>query len=338
MFDLPIPNQVARIVGVLAVAVTASCSPSIPFCSQAENPLPAVEAPKPEYTLVVFNGGGESSKAPEREVKDTQRYRELRANPRGIKSVAIRLPNRCLDDEASKVAGVSNNTQSIFQTTCGPWLSEIEKALAGAGYQVYSWDALNKLEKEKGLSTYNAGKLLGADVVFVLNSLEASDLVGAASAEATYKYFESDKAGSNLGPKPLDDQTRLGMRSLISSVLPATAKAQGITALSSIIDATAVLSESGESIWFYRRVVTFPLKRSSGMRFLFGRSGADPWKPVSPVRAVLAPTVEAPRNLSTEDRVEDAVGASNDQHKSERLQLIRTGAQEFVTSFRDPKP
>ena len=107
-------------------------------------------------------------------MRPTPKYREVH---RTLKAAALRLPDTCLNESASRVAGAGGQSQLIFQTNCGPWLGEIEKALSASGFKVYSWDALAKLEKQRGLSPYNAGRELGADVVFMLNSLEASDIV-----------------------------------------------------------------------------------------------------------------------------------------------------------------
>lgn len=335
----------------LAVAPLVGCTPSVLQCGRPEQ---AAKVPKPtlEYVLVEYRQGVEAT-PPQVEVKATPRYDDVRTK---IHSVAIRLPDSCLNEAASQVSGVSQHTETIFQTTCGPWLSEIEKALANAGYQVFSWDALWKLEKQENLSTYNAGKKLGADIVFVFNSLEAGDIKSGSALKTTLKYSVSNGRGEVLGPKLLDEDTRRGFGAFVEGVLRQGDQAKGVVALSSVLDSTAVLTgnnervgdkAAGESIWFYRRAVIFPMQRNSGMRFLFARLLAcpdcatpsptlqqEPWKPTRREVAV-SPAVIAPPRLSAEDTVQDATATALDPYKAERLQLIRAGAQAFVQSFQE---
>lgn len=331
----PLPAPRAAL-AFAAVVSTPACSPSVVACTEdAKGP----EA-RAEYVLVEYRTGAEIAKAPEVEVRDTPQYKELREQ---VKAAAIRLPDSCLNEGASEVTGVSKQAQTIFQTTCGPWLSEIEKALSAAGFRVFSWDALRKLEKEKNMSTYTAGKELGADIVFVFNSLEAGDIKGGATSQGKFRYFSADAQGNALAPKPLDDQTRAAFKGLAQSVLKADFDAEQVLALSSIVDATAVATGSGESVWFYRRTVTIPVQSNAGMKFLFGRyllgdRPLDAWVPVPPERPqTLVQTGPAPVQMSTEDTVQSSVGTQVDPFRARRLELIRTGAAEFVSAFKKGK-
>lgn len=320
----------ARALGLglaLALVGLAGCStPSIPACT-------SVPDLAPEYVLVEYRYGGQYGKAPLVEVKDTPQYVERRSV---LKSAAIRFPDSCLNESAAKVSGLSDSTQTILQTTCGPWLGEIEKALVGAGYRVISWDALWKLEKQRNLSTYNAGKELGADVVFVFNSLEAGNIVGGSSSQGNFKYFESDPSGSARAPKGLDEPTRVAFKASAQTgvrLLQGAGK-EKILALSSIIDTTAVLTETGQSVWFYTRSTTIPTSEKRGMKFLFGRYPGQPYQLVAPTRTELVSTSVAPvSTLSSEDTEETNAAAGVDPYQAKRLQLIRTGAAELVRAF-----
>ena len=71
---------------------------------------------------------------------------------------------------------VRPNFRRLAGEVLGPRI--LERSLAGAGYRVISGDALYRLEGSTSprLSTYVAAQQLGADAVFVINSLETSDV------------------------------------------------------------------------------------------------------------------------------------------------------------------
>ncbi|GMV39196.1 MAG: hypothetical protein AMXMBFR64_09120 [Myxococcales bacterium] len=312
-----------------AALATASlaCSQGLPRCVPPQPPPPEIKA---EYVLVSFSVGGEYAKAPADEVKATDTYDQGRGT---YKTAAIRLPDSCLNETAGKVSGMAAQSQTILQTQCGPWLGEIEKALVQANLKVMSWDALWKLEREKGISTYSAGAQLGADIIFVFNSLEAGDIRAGSSVAGTFKYFASDEAGAPLAPLPLDDVTRSQFQSFARGVMQSRVGADQVTALSAIIDVTAVLPATGQSVWFFRRAQTFPISDTKGMNFLFGRYPGAQWAPVAPKVPVVAAPVTMP-TYSAEDTVSSSVGAGADPYQSQRLELIRSGADAFVAAFR----
>lgn len=329
----PMNSALCWVALALVTPALTSCNAGLPVCPRAQEE--AYHPPATEYLLVEYREGGEEAKPPKVEVRGTPTHKSRHHE---VKAVAIRLPDDCLNESASRVSGVSGNAETILKTKCGPWLTEIEKALSAAHLQVFSWDALWKLEKEKGVSTYNAGKQLGAEIVLVFNSLEAGDIRAGASSDERFSYFSSNAAGDRLEKKPLDEKTRTGLKGFIGKKLPKS-DAQQVVALSSILDATAVWTDTGESTWFYRRVVTFPVKRASGMKFLFGRLERRPWQPVSPLKEPSA-VVDEPvgTELSAEDRSSTSVDASADAYREERLQLIRAGAQEMVAAYQSEVP
>lgn len=310
---------------------SSGCSQGIPRCVAPPPPPPDIRA---EYVLVSFSMGGEYAKPPADEVKATDTYDKGRTS---YKTAAIRLPDSCLNESAGKVSGMSNQSQTILQTQCGPWLSEIEKALVGSGLTVMSWDALWKLEREKGISTYSAGAQLGADIIFVFNSLEAGDIKAGSSVAGTFKYFLSDEAGTPVSPLPLDDATRAQFQTFVRAVLQSRTAADQVTALSAILDVTAVLPTSGQSVWFFRRAQTIPVTDTKGLNFLFGRYPGAQWQPVAPRVQILAAPVASP-SYSAEDTVSSTVGAGADPYQAQRLELIRNGADAFVSAFRGATP
>lgn len=327
----------------LVVLGSAGCKPSLPKCAGEEEVAEAPPIPQPEYVLLEYRIEQESGTAPVVDKRETPKYAQVRPT---LKKAAIRFPDSCLNQSAGAVTGVAANSQNIMGTFCGPWLSELERALSTAGYTVYSSDALYRLEKEKNLSPYNAGKELGADVVFILNSLEAATVTAGAGKEGKFRFFTSDAAGHKGEPKPLDEPTMNGFVGVAQSVLKGTIAPDQVVALSSILDATAVLTASGESVWFYRRVVTFPIRESLGMAFLFGRypdacaPGSDlrqqlcTWRAVGPELPIAAPVVMQPAPMRSELTVRESVGPSSaDAYQAQKLELIRAGAKEFVSAF-----
>jgi hypothetical protein len=311
----------------LTLAGISGCRTTLADCKPPPEPV------KVEYALVEYRVGGELTTAPKVEISETPTYRTGGGK---FTSVAVRLPDSCLNEGASKVTGVSKEAQMILQTECGPWLAEIERALAGAGFRVMSWDAVWKLEKQKNLSTYNAAKELGAEIVFVFNSLEAANITAGQSKTTSHKYFQSDARGTRGAPLPLDDATRNAFQAYTAQAAGGSIKPNQVIALSSILDSTAIVTGSGESIWFYRRTVVQPTPEKQGMRFLFARLPGQSWLPAAPEAEQPVVTVAAPV-LRSEDQGTTEVGASTDTYATERLALIRAGAEHFVSSFRSGK-
>ena len=124
----------ARAALLLSLPLAGCAEPTAPKCNVA-----VAKLAEPEYVLVEYRMGGEFQKPPTVEVRPTPKYDEARSK---MKAAAIRFPDSCLNASASQASGVAQQTQTILQTTCGVYLSEMEKALATAGFKVFSWDAL----------------------------------------------------------------------------------------------------------------------------------------------------------------------------------------------------
>ncbi len=305
-----------------AIASSLACTPAMPVCTET----------KVEYALVEYRTGIERGIPPRVEISDTESYRRDRS---AFRAAAIRLPDSCLSKGAVAVTGVSreDRTETILATQCGVWLAELERALSQRGFRVTSWDALRQLERQKGISTYEAAKELGAEIVFVFNSLEASPVSAGAQAGASFRYFSSNPMGDRLAPLPLDEQTRREFKEFIGASV-GRAAGSAVVALSSTLDSTAINTTNGEAIWFYRWTVTSPVKSRRGMQFLFGRIPGTPWRVAVPERQEPSVAkVETP-SLLTEDVEETQVsGSPEDPYAAERLALFRAAANDFVTRF-----
>jgi hypothetical protein len=317
-------NLVLAAGGVLTGTLASGCTSGVPHC----RPPPPVS-----YALVEYRGGGELGQPPKVEISQTPPYL---ANRSTFKAVAIRFPDSCLQTAASAMTGASRagETQTILSTDCGVYLSELERAFTSHDYRVFSWDALRGLERQKNLSPYAAGKELGADIVFVFNSLDAAPVQAGAQSGASFKYFASDPKGTRLDPLALDDATRSTFREFAKSQAGAD-PANQVVALSSTLDSTAIVTSGGESVWFYRRTVTRPVRTRRGMRFLFGRTLGGPWTPAIPdVPVPLGAAPPPPPQVKTEDVTESHVAATAaDPYAAEKLQLIRDAATDFVAKF-----
>jgi hypothetical protein len=318
-------------VGVaVAASLTASCTSGVPHCAPPPPPPPAIPV---SYALVEYRAGVES-RAPKVEVNNT--IPTYVANRTTYKKVAIRFPDSCLTTAASNVTGVAvGSAQSILSTNCGVYLSEIEKLLTNKGYIVFSWDALRGLERQKNLAPYAAGKELGADIVFVFNSLDAAEIESGTVSGASYKYFSSNEKGDRGEPLALDDATR-GTFKEFAKAQAGSDDAKAVVALSSTLDSAAISTGTGESVWFYRRTVTEAVSNRRGMRFLFGRVEGQPWTPAAPALPAIAaiPIVKQPV-LKTEDVTESQVAGKADVYAQEKLKLIQDAARDFVLKFQN---
>jgi hypothetical protein len=322
---------------MVAVALSSpaacGCTSGIPHCAPVVEVAPP-PAPEVDYALVELRSGSEQGTQPYVEITPTDAYRRDHMN---FKSAAIRLPDSCLATTSAGASGISSQAQNILSTQCGVWLQELERALTEAKFKVYSWDALLGLERQKNLSPYEAGRQLGADVVFVFNSLDASPVQAGAQSKTSFKYFKSDAKGHRGSPLSLDDATRSQFREFAKANSGADLTAGGgITALSCTLNSTAIVTggnNPGESIWFYKRTVTIPVRRGAGRRFLFGRAAGGPWTPAEPDLPKVIAVTPTPQT-SSEDVVESQTSASKENaYAAERDDLIHKAAADFVEKF-----
>lgn len=321
----------------------AAMVPGLLACGEGLPQCEAVSQAPVSYVLAEFSLDAQYNTAPPKvEVNETPTYTARRNS---LKTAAIRMPDNCLHDVAGKATGLAANAQTILSTDCGVYLKEIETALAKSGFRVFSWDALHQLEHTKGIPTYAAAKELGADVVFIFNSLDVASINSGAESGSKIRYFQSNAQGRPLEPLVTkeDDTSRAFFHDFVRAHTNAPSAADAPpTALSCVLDATAVIvnldtssgaleKQAGESIWFFRRAVTFPLRLSSEKRFLFASAGGA-WAPVKPEGL---PTEPGKQNYSSEDVEHTSRAASTqDPYQAEKLALMQAAAKEFVERFR----
>lgn len=179
-----------------------------------------------------------------------------------IKTVAVKAPDTCSNRTADQRSGAAVSQETILKTDCGVEMAEIERALSRASYRVISWKELRlmmegkKDEKDaKPLSAVEVASLLGAEVLFQINSLEKSKRTLGKDARWERTYFESNKYGDKLSERSFDDDTRAFLK---RSFLEGFESKADLNRLAVTLDATAVLVKNGESMWFYRWTHTDP--------------------------------------------------------------------------------
>jgi hypothetical protein len=182
----------------------------------------------------------------------------------------------------------------------------------------------------------------------MFNSVEAAPVAPGGHAASQVNYYHSNSVGERGAPFLMTESQRAPVRTFVETFmdrLADTALAKSardtqsghlVVALSSMLDATAVLTSSGESMWFYRNQAIRPLHDRIGRRILFIKAN-DQWHPT---RRDLPPTIEIPKAevLSAEDASQTTVSASIDPYAEERLQLVRWVAQDFVGRYRNGAP
>jgi len=330
-----------RLLPLTMLLFGSGCNQTLADCACLDATRPGCAPLTHDFLLIEAQQGASLASKPKIEVSLTPAYDTSRAAS-GV--AAIRLPDSCLNSTAAQVAGDARDTQAIAQTLCGVWLAEVEKALVKAHFRVVSWDALRGLERSKNLPAYKAAEELGADVLFLFNSVETNNVAPGGKTGSRMRYFRSNERGEASEPYPMSDAERLPLRTSVDNVMQSLASSTaadkstaGITALSATLDATAVLTKSGESIWFYRNRTLKPLQATIGRKFLFVRY-MDTWNLTRrnlPKQVVLSPVAEV---LSAEDSSQTTVGASRDPFAVERLDLVRTVANDFVERYRSGKP
>ncbi len=264
----------------------------------------------PQYVMVERRESQLAGLSPRAEITETPTYKVLRSK---FKTVALRLPDNCF--QRANLSEGMNVEAAPLESTCGVPLQVLESTLTKAGFQVLSWSTLMGIERQQRVPVHIAARQLGADVVIIVNAMYAGPRKAGASAEATYRYYESDPDGARRGPTELFQSDRAWLKEFIRSRRGADARAQQSETLQAELNATVLLvrgaeaspsgtvpgatetqgaappagdpaqspasgaGRSGESIWFYNwSLGTVASERE--MRFLFGGIPANKYKEV----------------------------------------------------------
>lgn len=284
------------------------------------------------YLLVDVTYDGTANLNQKRDVRATSNYKEHAST---LKSMAFRLPDRCLTNTAAQATGTTGKSDVVLLSECAVWLSRLERAVTEAGYRVISYDALNRLERQKQISPYAAARELGADLVFMINSLETGEKKFGGQAGLKLHYFSTNQYGQAGEEEKLDAEMRKLLKSFVKDSLnqdPEFTK-ERVSSLSATLDATGVLSSSGEAIWFYRWGVGKKLHAERSLSYLF-RGRGDFWRPVEPWQPKrLKATPKMERDAEEEIVESHDREAKVDPYQAQKFELVETVASDFVKNF-----
>lgn len=281
------------------------------------------------YVLVEHEAASLVSTTAAPEVSEAGIYAQILPS---VKTIGLQFPDHnCKTESAAQATGQSRSADAIMGTQCGVWLAELERALTDQRYKVISWSAIRQEQDTKRVSTYEAARNLGADVVFVVNSMETSDIKRNSAAGRRTAYFRSDSMGVKGNKLALEQSEREPLKRFVSRSSGRGAL-DGIVGWAGTLDVTAVRASTGESIWFFRHSISKPRATQSGMRFLFRKPAAA--AAYTPVRPGGLPEQVQVEDRSSEDieRV-SLVGGPADAFKAEKHDLARSVARECVHRF-----
>ena len=191
------------------------------------------------------------------EIAATSVYRSL-VRP-GL-SVALSAPDKCADQSAAQASGGPASAGELLATTCGVEMAELERALVESGFRVVSWNAVRQMVLYKEhVTPLEAAQQLNATVLFQVNSLERSKARRSHELEWERSFYEWELGffewffgiGTNGSKGPLvevpDDRAK-ALENRMSRVEQAARPREQVSVT---VNATAILAESGETIWFY---------------------------------------------------------------------------------------
>lgn len=188
------------------------------------------------------------------EIVQTPTYKSIINN---VKSVAVRAPSSCSNKTSDQQNGSATSKEVVLATQCAVEMSLIERALSKASYKVISWTEFDRYS-DKSIPIHKLANKMGAQVLFQVNSLEKSTKkLGNLSKDETleYNYYISNDDGENLGQANIDEETKTLLKSYIGSNSQSIAniKVPFVT-----LDANAISTTDGETIWFYRNTYSQP--------------------------------------------------------------------------------
>jgi hypothetical protein len=324
------------------IVFSAGCV-AVPICEKSETTYIRVDY-SAKRTLHASGTG---------EIHGTDAYKRDRPS---YKRLAIRAPESCMDQSHGQISGVRNGRSggTILQTRCGVWFSELEKALVKEGFEVISWDLL--IQGGSGRSgdggangnreIYKRANELGADVVFMVNSLEITEAGIGENADSEYRFFNSDPTGAQRGPASLITKLQKQLVKFIKERTSSnTREATGQVDLMSILDVTAIVPATGQTVWFYSRRHIEERSESNGSQqknFLFALQNENSlWWPVFPVGQeqdqVRSDRLIEKKSSSVFREHSEASAGKGDLYQARQLKLIRAVVTDVVTEFKHGK-
>lgn len=183
------------------------------------------------------------------DVTTTPTYRAVSGQ---VGKIGLRPPDVCADQGLSGSGGQAQLQLGVLRTRCGVEMAEFERALARAGYQVVSWNAVQHMAARQDQSLLEAAAELQIDVLFQVNALERINIQPARDARWERRFFEATREGEARAPAPVDPARAREFDQLVGRK---EAKFGSGARVGAMINVSAVWVESGATIWFYERTL-----------------------------------------------------------------------------------
>jgi len=171
-----------------------------------------------------------------------------------------------------------SSDDKVLVSSRGMWITEIEREFVKKNFRVLSRQKYNELIREKGVSSSTeVAKLLGADLIIQINSLEYSATADVSDrTEEDFSIFVSDSSGGKVKQGRNSEENQSALEKARSLV----AKDLDNQAFMALLDCKIIDAKTGELIIFYRNQI-FKLRsgrKTSGlMTYLFEHEN-EKWK------------------------------------------------------------
>jgi len=179
------------------------------------------------------------------DVTETPTFRRVRGD---VRVLGLRPPDVCADQGLSTSAGEGSLQLGVLRTLCGVEMAELERSLARSGYEVVSWGALQHKALRQQKPLLDAAMELEVDVVLQVNALERIDIRPGRDARWERRFYRATRTGEMRDPARVEQSRAAEFERLVR---PKEQSLQSEKRVGAMINASAVLVESGSSIWFY---------------------------------------------------------------------------------------
>lgn len=258
-----------------------------------------------------------------------------------VTQVAVLAPDECSNDLAANSRGTGRGARAVIRLRCGVEMMLLERELAAAGYQVFSWRVVAEMvNREEHITSLEAARLLGADVVFQINSLEKA--IGRVNKDARWErhFFDSSASGERGLAAVVDAGLARNLESLVGDEEHAIL---GANHLSVTADASVVRADTGQVIWFYHWTKLDDAAAITDAAVLVACKGGKCARAKAPVERQ-AKSKEAARSGGME--AISLAGQPLSRQEATYYQLSRSVVKDMVVSFtgavpvaeRNPRP
>ena len=179
------------------------------------------------------------------DVTETSFFRALRGQ---VKTLGLQPPDVCADQGQSASGGSGQLHQGILRTRCGVEMAEFERALSRAGYAVVSWGAVQHRSRKEGSSLFEAAGELGIQILLQVNALERIRIQPGRDARFERSFFRATRDGQKADSAKVARSRASEFEALIEKKEATLAHDARVGAT---INVSAVLVETGTTIWFY---------------------------------------------------------------------------------------